>query len=103
MVALGILAVARCGAVAVTAETAPCRLHLLLPENLLLLVPVSGLVDDLPDLYARLDPRQLAGGYVTLVAGPSKTADIEQTLVTGAHGPRRLIVLPFTEEDRPQP
>ena len=43
----------------------------------------------------RLDPSRLAGGYLTLITGPSKTADIEQTLVKGAHGPRRLVVLPF--------
>jgi L-lactate dehydrogenase complex protein LldG len=59
-----------------------------------LLVPEGELVDDLPDLYRRLDPQTLAGGYLTLVSGPSRTADIEQTLVTGAHGPRRLTVVP---------
>jgi L-lactate dehydrogenase complex protein LldG len=30
---------------------------------------------------------------LTLVSGPSKTADIEQTLAIGVHGPKRLIVL----------
>lgn len=31
--------------------------------------------------------------FLTLVTGPSRTADIERILVLGAHGPRRLVVL----------
>jgi len=33
------------------------------------------------------------GASVTIVSGPSRTADIEMTLTIGVHGPRRLIVL----------
>ena len=36
---------------------------------------------------------------VTLVAGPSRTADIEQTLVMGAHGPRRVEAFIVSCED----
>jgi len=38
------------------------------------------------------------GGFATFIAGPSKTADIEQSLVLGAHGPRSLIVFLIDEE-----
>lgn len=44
-----------------------------------------------------------AGGMPTnalLVSGPSKTADIEQTLAYGVHGPRELIVLVRHSEER---
>ena len=95
MVASGFAAVARSGSVVVNASTVPVRLHVLLPESLMLLVPAGSLVDDLPDFYALVDPTSLAAGYMTFISGPSKTADIEQTLVLGAHGPRRLIVVPY--------
>ncbi len=43
----------------------------------------------------------VAGGYgpgplprsVNLISGPSRTADIEQTIIRGAHGPGRLHVV----------
>ena len=95
MVASGHLAVARSAAVAVDASLAPVRRQLLLTESLLLLVPSDALVDDLDAAYERIDPGSLARGYFTFISGPSKTADIEQTLVQGAHGPRHLAVLPF--------
>ena len=34
---------------------------------------------------------------VLLISGPSKTADIQQTLAYGAHGPKELIVLLLTD------
>lgn len=36
-------------------------------------------------------------GFATFIAGPSKTADIEQSLVLGAHGPRSLVVFLIDE------
>jgi len=36
--------------------------------------------------------RELAGPALTLITGPSRTADIEKILVLGAHGPRRLVI-----------
>jgi L-lactate dehydrogenase complex protein LldG len=34
---------------------------------------------------------------VTLVSGPSKTADIEQTMAIGVHGPKRFIVVLYAD------
>ena len=36
---------------------------------------------------------------VNWITGPSRTADIEQTLLLGAHGPRKLVILLVDEED----
>lgn len=48
------------------------------------------------DLYSAMTAEGWADGTPTnalLICGPSKTADIQQTLAYGAHGPRELVVL----------
>jgi L-lactate dehydrogenase complex protein LldG len=58
----------------------------------------TGSVVFTPDIFtwtaARKGPSPSA---LTLVSGPSKTADIEQTLAVGVHGPRRFIVILYDE------
>lgn len=58
---------------------------------------VVGAYEDAWDLLRREHPDQPSGGFmprnVMLVTGPSRSADIEQTLELGAHGPRRLHVV----------
>jgi hypothetical protein len=51
-------------------------------------VPPSGLVDLGPAAALRvIGPELAASSAVTLVTGPSRTADIEQNLIRGVHGP----------------
>lgn len=66
----------------------------LLPENHVAIVPASRIVRSMEDAWDLLRaectglPRQ-----VNFVSGPSRTADIEMTLVLGAHGPFRVHVI----------
>jgi L-lactate dehydrogenase complex protein LldG len=87
----GAPAVAESGAVWVspagTLERAACYLA----EHVVLVVPHDALVHDLHQAFARIALG--ARGFGCFVSGPSKTADIEQSLVIGAHGPRSLTVL----------
>lgn len=68
-------------------------LHRALPfitQHLVLLVPRADLLPTMHEAYARLDA---STGYGVFIAGPSKTADIEQSLVIGAHGARSLTLI----------
>ena len=50
------------------------------------------LVDGLADLM-RIVPRLGGGSMIALQTGPSRTADIEKTLIIGVHGPKRVHVI----------
>ena len=66
----------------------------LLPENHVAIVPVSRIVRTMEDGWDLL--RRERGSFprqVNFVSGPSRTADIEMTLVLGAHGPFRVHVV----------
>ncbi len=69
------------------------RLMSLVPPLHIALLNASEIRDNLFDL---MHARRWSDGLPTnalLVSGPSKTADIQQTLAYGAHGPKELLVL----------
>ena len=83
-------AVAENGAVWVTEKEAVIRVLPFITQHLILVVE-GGVVPTMHEAYARIDIAET--GFGVFIAGPSKTADIEQSLVIGAHGPRSLAVV----------
>jgi L-lactate dehydrogenase complex protein LldG len=86
----GDLAVAENAAVWVTDAQVPYRVLYFLPQHLALVVPASTLVHNMHEALTRIDIAQRPFG--SFLSGPSKTADIEQSLVIGAHGARSMTV-----------
>ncbi|HWB10082.1 MAG TPA: LUD domain-containing protein [Pirellulales bacterium] len=86
----GEFAVAENGAVWVTDEGLPHRVVFFIAQHLALVVRASEVVDNMHQAYERL--RFSKPGFGAFISGPSKTADIEQSLVIGAHGARSLTV-----------
>ena len=75
----------------------PASTHLL-PETHIALVAASRIVAGMEDAFALM--RAERGGVsdmmpraVNMVSGPSRTGDIEQTIVLGAHGPYRVHII----------
>jgi L-lactate dehydrogenase complex protein LldG len=73
------------------------RLMSLLPPIHVVLVREADLTDSLAQTIAAQGWSSGMPTNVVLVSGPSKTADIEQTLAYGVHGPKELIVLLVAE------
>jgi L-lactate dehydrogenase complex protein LldG len=75
----------------------PASTHLL-PETHIAVVPASRIVAGMEDAFELL--RKERGGVasmmpraINMVSGPSRTGDIEQTIVLGAHGPYRVHIV----------
>ncbi len=88
-------AVTETGSVVVLPRAGLSRLVSLAPPVHLALVRPQDVVDTLDDIFLlrRLDYYRNGGdmgSYLNFITGPSRTADIEQTLVVGVHGPKEV-------------
>ncbi len=88
-------AIAETGSLLITSGPGRSRLVTLLPPVHVVLLPTRLLTTDLFTFVAARGGQMPAN--MTFVSGPSKTADIEQTMSIGVHGPRRLIVILYQE------
>ena len=75
----------------------------LVPAIHIAVIELNQIIADLKELYALLkwDPQAKKEGLtncMTFISGPSKTADIEATMVHGAHGPREVHVFVITTQ-----
>lgn len=87
----GGIAVAESGAVWVTEEQMLLRILPFITEQLVLVVDRKNIVSNMGQAYQQIDFSEI--GFGAFIAGPSKTADIEQSLVIGAHGPKKSVVI----------
>ena len=90
MIARGEFVVAENGAIWVDGGSMPHRVMLFITQYLAIVVSRSQIVHHMHEAYERIGGPE--PGFGIFVSGPSKTADIEQSLVLGAHGCRKLQV-----------
>jgi L-lactate dehydrogenase complex protein LldG len=96
----GQFCVAENGAIWVTDEGLKHRATYFLVQHLALVVPSNRIVNNMHEAYAELafsNREAVEMRFGTFISGPSKTADIEQSLVIGAHGARSLTVFLVSE------
>ena len=86
----GSLAIAENGGIWVTEKNMGNRLLPFLCEQLVIVIEEKDIVYNMHEAYENITINE--EGYGLFIAGPSKTADIEQSLVVGAHGPLGLQV-----------
>lgn len=91
--------VARNGSILVSSAQNSGRRLSVYPHAHIVIAYSSQLVADLKDGFQLLKEKygDRMPSYTGVITGPSRTADIEKTLVLGAHGPRELYVLLLEE------
>ena len=86
-------ALADTGSLVLLSSPREARMISLLPPVHVAVVPRARMLTGLDELFAVLpDPSAISSSMV-IITGPSRTADIEQILVRGVHGPREVHVV----------
>lgn len=87
----GEFAVAENGAVWMKNLNNKHRALYFIANNIVIIVSKDDVVNNMHEAYERIEFEE--AGYGVFISGPSKTADIEQSLVIGAHGPKSGYVI----------
>ncbi len=92
---------ARTASVAVSSAIGIGRRAFAAPETHIVIVYANQIYADLPEVFAHLEQKYGSNfpSQITIITGPSRTADIEKTLVLGAHGPKKLQVFVVELQD----
>ncbi len=87
--------ISRFGSIMVSSGLGVGRQIFSFPETLIIVAKASQVVPELKDAIVGLKNKYVNNfpSQVTVITGPSRTADIEKTLVMGAHGSKNLYVL----------
>jgi len=89
-----ICAIAETGTLVMVSSPQVSSTHLYVPENHIVILDAGQLVRHLEDAFRLLGKHRSGKARgIHLVTGPSKTADVEQTIQYGAHGPRRVHIV----------
>jgi len=90
--------VAETGTLIIDGADEDLRLATMLPDVHVALLPQRRVVERLVDLADVITGALSAPGYLAMITGPSRTADVERVLTIGVHGPRELHIL-LLEDD----
>ena len=87
--------IAQTGSVMLSSRRAGGRALSILPSHHVVLARRDQIVPDLPSAFDLLKTEygENIPSMISFITGPSRTADIERTLVLGAHGPKKLTIL----------
>ena len=86
-------ALADTGSLVMLSSTAEARMISLLPMVHLAIVRADRILTGLDELYTLIPDPMSRTSSMVLITGPSRTADIEQILVRGVHGPGEIHVV----------
>jgi L-lactate utilization protein LutC len=86
-------ALADTGSLVMLSSPQEARMISLLPPVHIAVAPLERMLTGLDELFTVLPRPAEQTSSMVLITGPSRTADIEQILVRGAHGPGQVIVI----------
>ena len=87
----GNFAIAENGAIWMKDEENRHRALYFIAQNIVIVIDEKDILNNMHEAYQKLNFDN--NGYGVFISGPSKTADIEQSLVIGAHGPKSGYVI----------